>query len=95
MDHVRELRWETGAVLPAHIQPKLSPRENDFFMEYNNLVNDYCSDTMVDLASDLEVLTGCHEKTGYVFACVCVYNVCVYNVCVYNVCIICACVMCV
>ena len=56
MDHVRELRWETGAVLPAHVQPKLSPRENDFFMEYTNLINDYCTDCMVDLASDLEVL---------------------------------------
>lgn len=55
MDHVRELRWETGAVLPAHVQPKLSPRENDFFMEYNNLINDYCTDCMVDLASDMEV----------------------------------------
>lgn len=54
MDHVRELRWETGAVLPAHVQPKLSPRENDYFTEYNNLINDYCTDISLDLASDLE-----------------------------------------
>jgi hypothetical protein len=63
MDHVRELRWETGAVLPAHVQPKLSPRENDFFMEYNNLINDYCTEAMVDLASDLEVAA--HYLTNY------------------------------
>ena len=55
MDHIRELRWEVGAVLPTAVQPKLSARENDYFMEYNNLINDYCADIMVDLASDLEV----------------------------------------
>ena len=60
MDHIRELRWETGAVLPVNIQPKLSPRENDYFMEYSNLINDYCSDIMVDLASDLEVIRSSH-----------------------------------
>jgi hypothetical protein len=62
-ERVRALRWETGAVLPPHVLPKLSPREHDYFMEYTTLLNDYCSDIMVDLASDLEVSASLHYCT--------------------------------
>jgi hypothetical protein len=52
---IRNLRWETGAVVPENIGPKLSPRENDFFMEYNNILTSYCGEIQLDLTSDLEV----------------------------------------
>ena len=52
---IRNLRWETGAVVPENIGPKLSSRENDFFMEYNNILTAYCSEIKLDLTSDLEV----------------------------------------
>ncbi len=52
---IRNLRWETGAVLPSHIRSKLSPRENDFFIEYNNILTDYNESITIDLTSDLQV----------------------------------------
>lgn len=54
---IRNLRWEIGAVVPENIGPKLSSRENDFFMEYNNILTDYCATIQLDLTSDLEVGT--------------------------------------
>ena len=42
-------------MLPEHLLPKLSTRENDYFMEYSNLLSDYCASVEVDLTSDLEV----------------------------------------
>ena len=55
LSKIRKLRWETGAVVPDHIAPKLSPRENDYFMEYNELLTEYCNAIQLDLTSDLEV----------------------------------------
>ena len=56
LGHIRSLRLEAGPVLPSYIRPLLSSRENDYFMEYNNILIDY-SQSMggLDLSSDLEV----------------------------------------
>lgn len=54
LHHIRQSRWEIGSVLPEHLVPKLSSRENDYFMEYSNLLSDYCVSAGVDLSSDLE-----------------------------------------
>ena len=42
LDKVRELRWETGgAVIPAHLQRKLSAKEAEFFASYDKLLSEY------------------------------------------------------
>ena len=42
LDKVRELRWETGgAVIPTHLQRKLSAKESDFFASYDKLLSEY------------------------------------------------------
>jgi hypothetical protein len=56
LEKIRGIRWETGAVLPQNVRPKLSARESDFFVEYNNILTDYCSHVKMDLTSDLQVL---------------------------------------
>jgi len=42
LDKVRELRWETGgAVIPTHLQRKLSAKESEFFASYDKLLSEY------------------------------------------------------
>jgi hypothetical protein len=55
LSKIRNLRWETGAVLPSQIRAKLSSRENDYFIEYNNILTDYCNELTLDLTTDLQV----------------------------------------
>lgn len=44
LNHIRQIRWDTaGAVLPENIRPLLSDRENDYFMEYNTILSEYCT----------------------------------------------------
>jgi hypothetical protein len=57
LSKIRNLRWETGAVLPSQIRAKLSSRENDYFIEYNNILTDYCNELTLDLTTDLQVLS--------------------------------------
>jgi hypothetical protein len=53
---IRNLRWETGPVLPDSIrQDTLSTREKEYFMVYNDLLTEYNAMVGVDLTSDLEV----------------------------------------
>lgn len=52
---IRDLRWDTGPVLPSHLRNKLSSHENDYFIEYNNILTDYCQQTSFDLTADLQV----------------------------------------
>jgi hypothetical protein len=53
---IRNLRWETGPVLPDSIrQDTLSTREKEYFMVYNDLLTEYNAMLGVDLTSDLEV----------------------------------------
>jgi GINS complex subunit 1 len=52
---IRVLRWETGAVLPDRINTEtLSPREVDYFSEYDRIVSEYCESVGLDLTSDIE-----------------------------------------
>lgn len=55
LSKIRNIRWDTSAVLPSNIRSKLSLRENDYFIEYNNILTDYCNDITIDLTSDFQV----------------------------------------
>ena len=56
MNKIRQLRWQSGAVLPERIRhDTLSARENDYFNSYNGLLSDYFESVGLDLTSDLEV----------------------------------------
>lgn len=55
LERVRNLKWEIGFVIPPDIRKILSEPENDYFMEYNSIINDYSAEIGVDLSSDLEV----------------------------------------
>lgn len=53
---IRNLRWETGPVIPESIrQDTLSVREKEYFMHYNNLLTEYNNEIGLDLTADLEV----------------------------------------
>lgn len=53
---IRNLRWETGPVIPDSIkQDTLSVREKEYFMLYNTLLTEYNADIRLDLTADLEV----------------------------------------
>lgn len=53
---IRNLRWETGPVIPDSIkQDTLSVREKEYFMLYNSLLTEYNADIRLDLTADLEV----------------------------------------
>ena len=57
---IRNLRWETGPVIPESIrQDTLSSREKEYFMMYNNLLTDYNAQMGLDLTADLEVSYFC------------------------------------
>lgn len=54
---IRNLRWETGPVIPEAIkQDTLSVREKEYFMQYNSLLTEYNAMIGLDLTADLEVL---------------------------------------
>jgi GINS complex subunit 1 len=55
LSKIRDLRWDTGPVLPSHLRSKLSSHENDYFIEYNNILTDYCQEISFDLTADLQV----------------------------------------
>ena len=57
LSKIRTLRWETGAVIPEDLRPNLSDRENDYFMEYNSILSEYCQSIgNLDITSDLNVI---------------------------------------
>lgn len=41
LDRVRQLRWETGPVVPSDLQPLLSGKEVEFFARYDGALNGY------------------------------------------------------
>lgn len=56
LTRIRELRWETGPVIPDRInQETLSQKEREYFMAYSKLLGDYNRDIDLDLFVDLEV----------------------------------------
>lgn len=55
LERLRQIRWETGPVLPDNLRLLLSDRENDYFTEYNGILSDYSNNLgNLDLTSDLE-----------------------------------------
>lgn len=61
---IRSLRWVEGTVLPEHITREiLSPRENDYFTNYNVLIAEYNdaikSGTSLELDLSSELQVGC------------------------------------
>jgi GINS complex subunit 1 len=58
---IRNLRWETGPVLPESIRhDTLSAREKEYFMQYNSLLTEYNDMIDLDLTADLEVRIESH-----------------------------------
>ena len=54
LNKIRNLRWETGVVVPENIrQTILSSNELDYFSEYNEILNEYNSGLDLDLTADL------------------------------------------
>jgi len=52
---IRNLRWETGPVLPVSLRhDTLSAREKEYFAQYNNLLTEYIDSIDLDLTVDLE-----------------------------------------
>ena len=53
---INSLRWEVGPVLPEPLRTDiLSSRENDFYVSYCDILNEYSTSIHLDLAVDLEV----------------------------------------
>ena len=57
MNKIKELRWQTGAVIPEATlqQETLSVNETDYFTSYNKILNDYNDSIDFDLTTCVEV----------------------------------------
>ena len=54
MNVIKNLRWETGNVIPEELKPLLDKREVSFFSDYDRCVSDYMQQVGVDLFSDMQ-----------------------------------------
>jgi GINS complex subunit 1 len=56
LEKLRNLRWDSGSVLPENIQQLslLSYNEIDFFSRYGEILNDYNEDTDFDITLDIQ-----------------------------------------
>ena len=52
MGKLRELRWDTGPVVPAELRARLSAKELSFFGDYSGLVGELSESYGFDLTSD-------------------------------------------
>uniref|UniRef100_A0A7S2XZV1 GINS subunit domain-containing protein n=1 Tax=Fibrocapsa japonica TaxID=94617 RepID=A0A7S2XZV1_9STRA len=52
LEKLKALRWETGPVVPEHLQGALSGSEREFFSRYDSLVSGYCEGVGIDLTQD-------------------------------------------
>ncbi|GLE04830.1 hypothetical protein PINS_up013809 [Pythium insidiosum] len=52
LEKIKNLRWETGTIVPAHLAPNLSQKEMQFFHSYDQLLTDYMADFEIDLTAD-------------------------------------------
>mmetsp|Transcript_20619 Transcript_20619/g.25496 ORF Transcript_20619/g.25496 Transcript_20619/m.25496 type:complete len:214 (-) Transcript_20619:208-849(-) len=52
-DKLRQLRWETGGVIPPGVRPLLSESEMDFWREYDKLIGRYAAAIDCDLMANL------------------------------------------
>ena len=57
MNKIKELRWQTGVVIPEATlqQETLSVNETDYFTSYNKILNDYNDSIDFDLTTCVEV----------------------------------------
>ncbi|KAF1332387.1 DNA replication complex gins protein psf1, partial [Globisporangium splendens] len=53
-EKIKNLRWETGTIIPAPLAPNLCQREVQFFQSYDQLLTDYMADFEIDLSADTE-----------------------------------------
>ena len=53
LEKVKQLRWETGAMIPQAHQRVLSGKESDFFRAYDGMLTSYQTAIGMDLTSDL------------------------------------------
>ena len=53
-DKIRNLRWEIGPVLPASIESDLSYKENEYYTNYNSLIDEYNEQFGFDITGDQE-----------------------------------------
>lgn len=49
------MRWEIGPVLPSSIENDLSYKENEYFTNYNSLIDEYNEQFGLDVTTDQEV----------------------------------------
>ncbi|OQR87961.1 DNA replication complex GINS protein PSF1 [Achlya hypogyna] len=54
VNKIKELRWQTGSVVPDHLAPALCPREMQFFHNYDQLLTGYMAGFGMDLAADMQ-----------------------------------------
>ncbi|KAJ0399549.1 hypothetical protein P43SY_006095 [Pythium insidiosum] len=52
LDKIKNLRWETGTIIPAHLAANMSQKETQFFHGYDQLLTDYMADFELDLTAD-------------------------------------------
>ena len=55
LDKIRNLRWEIGPVLPNSIETELSYKENEYYTQYNQLIDEYNEEFGFDITTDLDV----------------------------------------
>eukprot|EP00937_MAST-01D_sp_MAST-1D-sp2_P005330 g5330.t1 len=53
LERVKQLRWETGPVVPEHLQRLLSGKEVEFFGAYDRALSGYMASFDMDLTADL------------------------------------------
>jgi len=56
LDKLKQLRWETSAVLPPHVRTLVSESEQDFYMDYDKLISTYneALSSCVDINANLQ-----------------------------------------
>ncbi|CAK4691659.1 unnamed protein product [Aphanomyces euteiches] len=54
INKIKQLRWQTGSVVPENLAPVLCAREMQFFQSYDQGLNDYMSAFKIDLSADIQ-----------------------------------------
>jgi hypothetical protein len=55
LEKIRDLRWDSGPVLPSGFQELLLDKEVEYFTKYNELLNEYIENFGFDISADTEV----------------------------------------
>mmetsp|Transcript_7899 Transcript_7899/g.24771 ORF Transcript_7899/g.24771 Transcript_7899/m.24771 type:complete len:199 (-) Transcript_7899:58-654(-) len=51
---LRQMRWETGAVVPEMIKRNMSSSEREYFAAYDSLISEYMDEFELDLTADMK-----------------------------------------